>query len=276
MANGDYRVLLVEDEPEIADMLALFFEGRGYMLYHAFDGEEALAKAPVVLPHVILMDITLPDLDGYAICRQLRQQPRTSHIPIIFLTKRGSRDDRLAGLELGADDFISKPFDIEELMLRIRNSVLRAARDMQTDPRTGLPSARSLSSLIEKARANPSIAMLEFSLEHASPFRDAYGAFASGEVSIYVANLITQTVHEFGRDDDFIGYVDDNQYIVLCHHNTAETIAERVTDVFNYHADKHYNRADVKGNQFILDGMKYPLMAMTCRVFAPDQVWDTH
>ena len=81
-----YQVLLVEDETEIADMLSIFFEDRGFILYHAFNGEEALQKVPSVMPHVILMDITLPDMDGYEICRRLRQQPRTSHIPIIFLT----------------------------------------------------------------------------------------------------------------------------------------------------------------------------------------------
>lgn len=276
MHRADYRVLLVEDEMEIAEMLALFFEGRGYALYHAFDGEEALTKAATALPHVILMDITLPDMDGYTICRRLRQQPRTSHIPIIFLTRRGSRDDRLAGLELGADDFISKPFDIEELMLRIRNSVLRAARDAQTDPRTGLPSARALASLIEKACANPSTAMLQFTLENAEPFRDAYGAFASGEVSTFVANLISHTVHELGHDDDFIGYLDDNQYVALCHHTTAEAIAERVTDVFNYHVEKHYNRADLKNGVFTIDGVSYPLMTLVCHLFEPDQIWNAN
>ncbi len=273
MSDESYRVLLIEDESEIADMLAIFFEDRGFALNQAFDGAEALTKASVVLPHVILMDISLPDMDGYEICRRLRQQPRTSHIPVIFLTRRGSRDDRLAGLDLGADDFISKPFDVEELMLRMRNSVQRAVRETQTDPRTGLPSARALQNLIQTARTNPSIAMLEFTLENSSPYRDAYGVLASSEVYIYLAHLITHSVHELGRDDDFIGYLDDYQYIVLCHHAQAGTLAKRITEIFNIHAEKHYNMADLQGNTLLLDGERYPLMTLTCRIFAPDQAW---
>ncbi len=128
MQGSDYRVLLVEDEYEIAEMLALYFAGKGFLLFHAGDGKTALERTTSVLPHIILMDITLPDLDGFEITKRIRQNPHTSHIPVIFLTRRGGRDDRLAGLELGADDFIAKPFDLEELTLRIRNSVRRAVR----------------------------------------------------------------------------------------------------------------------------------------------------
>ncbi len=268
-----YRVLLVEDEAEIADMLSIFFEGRGFALYHAFDGEEALAKAAVTLPHVILMDITLPDMDGYEICRRLRQQPRTSHIPIIFLTRRGSRDDRLAGLELGADDFISKPFDVEELILRMRNSVQRAVREAQVDPRTGLPSARLLLPYIDTARANPSVAMLEFTLTNSEPLRHAYGALAGADISAYVAMLITRTVHDLGHEDDFIGYLDENQYVVLCQAATATIIIDRVLNTFGQQVRNHYNTADLRENSVFIDGIDYPLMALNCRLFAPDQAW---
>lgn len=128
MQSSDYRVLLVEDEFEIAEMLALYYAGKGFLLFHAGDGKTALERSISVMPHIILMDITLPDMDGFEITRRIRQNPRTAHIPVIFLTRRGGRDDRLAGLELGADDFIAKPFDLEELSLRIRNSARRAVR----------------------------------------------------------------------------------------------------------------------------------------------------
>ncbi len=268
-----YQVLLVEDETEIADMLSIFFEDRGFILYHAFNGEEALQKVPSVMPHVILMDITLPDMDGYEICRRLRQQPRTSHIPIIFLTRRGSRDDRLAGLELGADDFISKPFDIEELMLRMRNSVQRAARESQIDPRTGLPSARLLLPVIDAARANPAIAMLEFTINHTEPLRHAYGVLAGGDVSVYVAQLIARTVHELGHEDDFIGYLDEHQFVALTKTASAMPIAERIATTFQQTVRNHYNKAALVNNQFVVDGVAYPMMTLTYRLFAPDQAW---
>src|SRR5579859_2769464 len=244
--TDDYRVLLVEDEVEIAEMLAIFFDGQGFTLFHAPTGEAALSRASMNMPHVILMDITLPDIDGYDVCKRLRQQPRTSHIPIIFLTRRGGRSDRLAGLELGADDFISKPFDLQELLLRVKNSIQRAAREAEIDPRTGFPSARALRTQIEAARSDPRRAVLEFAVENAGPFRDAYGALAGTDVSTYLAKLIQNAVHDLGHADDSIGYLGDMQYMVLCDHAVALHIAERVMRKFNTNASHHYRRDEVE------------------------------
>ena len=94
------------------------------------------------LPNVIVLDIQLPDIDGYQVCRQLRGNLRTSHIPILFLTQRDERSDKIAGLQLGADDYITKPFDIEELKLRIQNAIGRAQWENLTSPTTGLPSGK--------------------------------------------------------------------------------------------------------------------------------------
>jgi len=268
--TDDYRVLLVEDEVEIAEMLAIFFDGQGITLFHAPDGESALSRASMNMPHVILMDITLPDIDGYEVCKRLRQQPRTSHIPIIFLTRRGGRSDRLAGLELGADDFISKPFDLQELILRVRNSIQRAAREAEIDPRTGFPSARALRAQIEAARADPTRAVLEFDLENAAPFREAYGALAGTDISAYLAKLIQGAVHDLGKPDDSIGYLGDMQYVVLCDHVIAEAIAERVIRKFNANAAHHYRRDEIDNGAFLFQDRRYPLLAVNARMYRAD------
>jgi DNA-binding response OmpR family regulator len=262
----EYRVLLVEDEVEIAEMLAIFFNGQGFTLFHAPDGETALSRASMNMPHVILMDITLPDIDGYDVCKRLRQQPRTSHIPIIFLTRRGGRSDRLAGLELGADDFISKPFDLQELLLRVRNSIQRAAREAEIDPRTGFPSARALRSQIETARSDPNRAVLEFGLENTAPFREAYGALAGTDVSVYLAKLIQGAVHDLGHPDDSIGYLGDMQYVVLCDQAISAAIAERVMRKFNTNAAHHYRRDELDDGAFVFQGKRYPLLAVSARM----------
>nr|MBI2904388.1 response regulator [Chloroflexota bacterium] len=117
MAKG--RILIVEDDFDISNMLRIYFSGQGYDVNVAPRGGDALTLARQQLPHLIVLDIMLPDMDGYAVCRELRQTTRTSHIPIIFLTQKDERSDRITGLELGADDYITKPFDIEELKLRV-------------------------------------------------------------------------------------------------------------------------------------------------------------
>jgi len=92
----------------------------------------------------------LPDMDGYDVCRKLRGSLRTSHIPIIFLTQKDERSDKIHGLELGADDYITKPFDVEELKLKVKNAIDRAAYESLTNPTTGLPSGQLIEELLRQ------------------------------------------------------------------------------------------------------------------------------
>jgi len=118
MSNG--RILIVEDDFDISNMLRIFFTGQGYHVDVAARGSEALELCRKKLPDLIVLDIMLPDMNGYEVCKVMRTTTRTSHIPIIFLTQKDERSDRIAGLELGADDYITKPFSTQEVVERVR------------------------------------------------------------------------------------------------------------------------------------------------------------
>ena len=119
-----HTVLLVEDERDIADLVRYHVEKAGMRFLHASDGGTALRMARAELPDVALLDLMLPGLDGLEVCRQLRREAATQRLPIIMLTARGEEVDRVVGLELGADDYVVKPFSPRELLARIR-AVLR-------------------------------------------------------------------------------------------------------------------------------------------------------
>jgi DNA-binding response OmpR family regulator len=106
---GKGRILVVEDDFDISNMLRIYFSGQGYEVQVAPRGGDALTLTRKQLPQLIVLDIMLPDMNGYDVCRELRSTTRTSHIPIIFLTQKDERSDKIAGLELGADDYITKP-----------------------------------------------------------------------------------------------------------------------------------------------------------------------
>src|SRR5689334_7718229 len=127
MARG--KLLVVEDDPDISAMMKIYFTGQGYDVSTAMRGNDAIDLTRKNMPQLIVLDIMLPDIDGYTVCRELRSTTRTSHIPIIFLTQKDERSDKITGLELGADDYITKPFDIDELRLRVRNSIERLDRE---------------------------------------------------------------------------------------------------------------------------------------------------
>ena len=117
------KILVVEDEVNTSELLRRYFEIVGYDVVNAHTGQEAIDMALEHEPEVIILDIVLPDLDGYEVCKRLRSNEKTGKTPIVFLTTKDERSDRLEGLRLGADDYLSKPFDVEELRLRVHNII---------------------------------------------------------------------------------------------------------------------------------------------------------
>jgi DNA-binding response OmpR family regulator len=127
------RILVVDDEPSVTDLLAYNLRKAGYELLTAADGREALRLAHAAGPDLILLDLMLPEVDGLEVCRELR---KTSRVPIIMITARGEEIDRVVGLELGADDYVSKPFSVRELLSRIKAVLRRAAPTEGQSPKS--------------------------------------------------------------------------------------------------------------------------------------------
>jgi two-component system, OmpR family, phosphate regulon response regulator PhoB len=119
------KILIVEDDPDISELLQFNLEKNGYATYRAENGEEALGLARKQPPDLILLDLLLPGLNGLEVCRRLKRDPALQHTPIIMVTAKGEEMDRIVGLELGADDYIVKPFSIREIILRIQKILER-------------------------------------------------------------------------------------------------------------------------------------------------------
>jgi phosphate regulon transcriptional regulator PhoB len=121
------RVLIVEDEPDIRDLLAFHLERDGFQVSKCRSGADALRQVRAAPPDLVLLDLMLPEIDGLEVCRRLRQDPGTASLPIVMLTAKGEEVDRILGLELGADDYVVKPFSPKEVVARVR-AVLRRAQ----------------------------------------------------------------------------------------------------------------------------------------------------
>jgi two-component system phosphate regulon response regulator PhoB len=129
-------VLIVDDERDLRTLLEFNLRQAGYETAHAASGAEALARARALKPHVIVLDLNLPDVSGTDVCRLLKSDPTTQSIPILMLTARGSEADRIHGLELGADDYVGKPFSVREVVLRVEAVSRRNAGSAEAPPRT--------------------------------------------------------------------------------------------------------------------------------------------
>ncbi len=245
----DARLMIVEDNEEIAQMLVLFLGSRGYKVSLAPDGATALQLVRESLPSLILLDVGLPDIDGYELLRQLRQAVRTRYIPVIFLTQRNKKADRITGLTLGADDFISKPFDLEELYLRIQNAIARAAREKTSDPSTGLPTGTATREAIEASRGRPGRVVTEYRLRHLNDFRDQYAALATADLLRYLALLLNGTLNAHGGPDDFVGQLDEETFVVITAADRAEPIRRTIVERFAADAVQHYALGQRVGDQ---------------------------
>lgn len=268
MSNG--RILVVEDDFDISNMLRIYFTGQGYDVEVAPRGREALEMCRQNLPDLIVLDIMLPDMDGYSVCRELRTTNRTAHIPIIFLTQKDERSDRIAGLELGADDYITKPFDIEELRLRVKNAILSHHRMNMTDPRSGLPSGRLIEEQLRKLMVQPQWALVEIGIEHLEPFGEVYGFVAVDECIRFTAMLLNEVVNELGTMDDFIGHAYKDQFILITYASRPELLLARLRQRFDEEIGAHYNFMDSERKGIKLaDGSIAPLMHLTMGFVSP-------
>jgi PleD family two-component response regulator len=241
---GKARLLVVEDDIDIGNMLKIYFSGMEFDVDVAMRGKDALEKTRQVLPHLIVLDIMLPDIDGYEVCRNLRTNMRTSHIPVIFLTQKDERSDKLQGLELGADDYITKPFDIEELKLRVQGAIRRSERESLTDPRSGLPAGRLIEDQLRRIIRERGWALLDARVNNFEPFKDVYGFVAGDDVLRFTSMLIGEVVDELGTTSDFIGHAGGDNFIIITREEKAESIKARLKDRFDTEVQTHYNFMD--------------------------------
>lgn len=273
---GKARLLITEDDIDISNMLKIYFSGLGYDVDVAMRGSESLEKTRHVLPHLIVLDIMLPDIDGYEVCRQLRTNTRTSHIPVIFLTQKDERSDRLQGLELGADDYITKPFDIEELKLRVQGAIRRSERESLTDPRSGLPAGRLIEEQLRRIIREKGWALLDVRINNFDPFKDVYGFVAGDDVLRFAGMLIGEVLDELGTSSDFVGHAGGDNFIIISSEASASAIRQRLKERFAEECLTHYNFMDRQQGFIVAPGAdgqneQFPLMNLSVGIVTPSQ-----
>jgi PleD family two-component response regulator len=223
-----HTLLIVEDDPDTSQMLRVYFESQGYKVMQAHTGKEALETCTQTLPDLILLDVRLPDMNGFQIGKRLQEDLRTSRLPVIFVTERRERDYRIAGLKLGAVDYVTKPFDIQELRLRVRNVLRRAGS--QNNPVTGLPGDKLTCNRIEVMMERSDWAILSVKISGLSIFNEIYGFVARDDVLRAIALIINSAVDEAGTMDDFVGHPTEDQFVVVTYTNKLDNLKNHIEE----------------------------------------------
>jgi len=222
------KILIVEDDLDVAEMLNAYFRVQGYEVFTVNWGEDGIRSCQTVHPDLVILDIRLPDIDGYEVARRLRSDRRTAEIPIIFLTEKRDRSDRLQGLELGADDYITKPFDVQELRLRVRNALKRVSQGSLTNPVTGLPEGGLVDEKLSEVLGKDDVALLFVSIDNMISFREAYGFVSSDDVLRAVSLMIMNTMREVSRPEDFLGHINGTDFILVIPPSNLKALSEKL------------------------------------------------
>ena len=269
-------VLVADDDPDILTVVKINLELDGFEVETAEDGEDALQKASSSPPQVIVLDVMMPRMDGLTALHRLRSQAATANIPIILLTARGLPEDRVRGLELGADDYITKPFEITELAARVR-AVLRrtqAARDLS--PLTGLPGNFKITAEIEDSiGSGKDFALVHGDLDNFKAFNDHYGFMRGDEVIRFCASCFTDAAESLGIQGAFVGHIGGDDFVAIIPPEMSESFAKEVIERFDDGILDLYDTADaLRGYIEVIDrrGERYafPVVSLSLGVASTD------
>jgi PleD family two-component response regulator len=240
VADAKSKILIVEDDLDVAEMLNAYFRVQGYDVFTVNWGEDGVRAAQTVLPDLMILDIRLPDIDGYEVARRVRTDRRTNQIPIIFLTEKRERIDRLQGFEVGADDYITKPFDVQELRLRVRNALKRVSQGSLTNPVSGLPEGPLVEERLSDVIHKSGWALLHICINHLDTFREAYGFVASDDVLRAISLMIHNTMKENGSTEDFLGHISPTDFVLVVTPTDLPSFQERIRSRLEQSLDYFY------------------------------------
>ncbi len=276
------RILVAEDEPHLREVLRLQLEANGFEVMETCDGEQALKAANESLPDLALLDVMMPHLDGYEVCRRLRASYVTRHIPIILLTAKSAVSDKLTGLEGGANDYVTKPWQARELMLRIRNVLEWSRQQRAASPLTGLPGNVSINEEIKRrlGKSEP-FGLLQLDIDYFKAFNDHYG-YARGDQAIRrLAQILVETSSRYGGEENFLGHIGGDDFLVLTAADHSEDLAEEIIAEFNKTIGNLYDPVDrengyVEVRNRLHNIERFPLMSLTIALVSTDRMPVSH
>lgn len=239
------RILIIDDDADIRDVLKITLDQEGYEVIEAPDGQEGLKLAQTKNPDLVIVDFKMPKLDGIGVCKELKKDILLSHMPIIMLTGKGDLADKVGGIDSGADDYIVKPFEPQELIARIKMIIRRAQRDLEANPLTRLPGNVSiLNELQSKIDKNSIFAICYIDLDKFKAYNDKYGFERGDEVIKETARILIRTERELGNPDDFIGHIGGDDFVTITTPDKVDMLCQKIIDDFDKAAPAFYSPED--------------------------------
>ena len=235
------NILIVDDDQQIIELLKVNLENAGYQVSIAHDGEKALMKAAQEHPSLVILDLMLPGMNGYEVCEKLRMEKATQLTPILVLSAKDRPADKITGLKLGANEYLTKPFDINELVARIDGLLKHVEEVMAVNPLTKLPGNVSIMNETNKRLSgNNKFAFIYLDINNFKSYNDKYGYDKGDEVIKFTADIITSHI----KENDFVGHIGGDDFILICDIADSDSIQKKIADSFDAGILKYYGKED--------------------------------
>lgn len=266
------KILIIDDTEFMTKLITDILSNADYNVVTASNGLQGVQRVREEKPDLVILDVVMPGMDGFEVCKILREDESNNLMPIIMLTAQDNEDDKLTGLEIGADDYIVKPFNGRELVSRVRNTLKRIDRNRWANPLTGLQGNIEIQTEINQRIAKRMLfAVIYGDLDNFKAYNDVYG-FASGDRAIKLtADIIVDNVHSFGNQGDFIGHIGGDDFVVISTPDKAEVICKGIISDFDEKIKALYCDEDVQRGYIVTSNrqgqiMKFPLISISLAV----------
>lgn len=266
------KILIIDDTEFMTKLISDILINADYEVVTASNGPQGVQMVRAEKPDLVILDVVMPGMDGFEVCKLLRDDESNNLMPIIMLTAQDNEDDKLTGLELGADDYIIKPFNGRELVSRVRNTLKRIDRNRWANPLTGLQGNIEIQTEINQRIATKQLfAVIYGDLDNFKAYNDVYG-FASGDRAIKLtADIIVDNAHNFGNQGDFIGHVGGDDFVIITTPNKVDGIVKGIISDFDSKIKALYCDEDVQRGYIVTSNrqgqvMKFPLISISLAI----------
>ena len=271
-----FTILVVDDEILLREMLIDIFTIAGYKVITAENGKDGLEKIEQNLPDFVILDASMPVMDGFETLEQIRKNPKFVNLPVMMFTALSGETEQIKGLSLGADDYITKPFKRQILLTKVKNILDRKRKSMDVNPLTSLPGNLSIQENVEKRIANKNIfSLLYIDLNNFKSFNDKYGFYDGDKVIKFTADILQNIIKKYGKTSDFIGHIGGDDFVIITEQNNSSVLAENIISEFDKGIVQFYSEEDRKKGFIISTDrndniQKFPIMTISIAIINSD------
>ncbi len=240
------KVLTVDDDPDILDVLNLTLSEH-YQVFQASDGKAGMELVLQKMPDLVICDYMMPVMNGRELCKTLKKDILLRHIPVIMLTGKGEVQDRISGIEAGADDYMIKPFDPDELLVRIKSILKRTVTSLDANPLSHLPGNTSIMEEFQNCIDSKKIFAIGYAdLDKFKAYNDLYGFEKGDEVIKEMARILIKVVRDQGGANAFIGHIGGDDMVFIVDDAVADAACEQTIKEFDAKVPSFYSPEDRK------------------------------